>query len=103
MGTPIDWQALSFYTVMSMLLTPMGVAPSIQRPSARAEGMLAQYGWDATLRRGLCDALAEALSIEIDPPELPESAPAERRSLLDYLTHQLEVNCAPIATDRAAQ
>ena len=36
-GRPIDWQALCFYTVMSMLLTPIGVSISMQRFAAMTD------------------------------------------------------------------
>ncbi|HEX9832883.1 MAG TPA: phosphotransferase family protein, partial [Mycobacterium sp.] len=70
-GRPLDWQALCFYTVMSMLLTPIGVSIIMQRPSALIEPAFPSFGWNATLRRGLTDALAEANGIEIEPPQLP--------------------------------
>jgi aminoglycoside phosphotransferase (APT) family kinase protein len=101
-GRAIDWPALRFYTVMSMLLTPLGLALSMQRPTARVEHMFPSFGWDATLRRGLCDALAEAVGIEVEPPELPTSTPAaERPTLMHYLVEHLELNCAPLASDDA--
>jgi aminoglycoside phosphotransferase (APT) family kinase protein len=95
---PIDWSVLSFYTVFTMLLTPMGVVESVQVPSVRIDSQMARYGWFATLRRGLCDAMAEALGLEIEPPALP-AAPGADGSIAGYLTELLEVNCAPIARD----
>lgn len=100
---PIDWPALRFYTVMSMLLTPLGLAPAMQRPTARIEHMLPSFGWDATLRRGLADALAEALDIEVEPPELPAESAARSRSLIDYLAEHLELNCASAPSDDAGR
>jgi aminoglycoside phosphotransferase (APT) family kinase protein len=97
-GRPIDRVALRYYTVMSMLLTPLGTSISMQRMTARIPDMMPRFGWDVTLRRGLCDALAEDLAIEIEPPELPE-APMTAPSLVDYLTEHLELRCAPIAHD----
>jgi hypothetical protein len=70
----------------------------MQRMTARIPDMMPRFGWDVTLRRGLCDALAEALAIEIEPPELPE-APMTAPSLVDYLTEHLELRCSPIAHD----
>lgn len=98
-GHPIDRQALCFYTVMSMLFTPLGVCPLMQRPTARVEHMLPSFSWDATLRRGLGDALAEAIGVEIEPPELPDATAAPTHPLLDYLVEHLELNCEPAAAD----
>ncbi|MCA2245457.1 phosphotransferase [Mycobacterium sp. WUMAC-067] len=100
-GHPIDRQALYFYTVMSMLLTPLGVAPLMQFPTARVEHTLPSFGWDATLRRGLGDALAEAIGTEIEAPDLPEPAARQSYSLTDYLIEHLELNCEPTAADDA--
>jgi len=102
-GSPIDRQAVCFYTVMSMLLTPMGVCPVMQYPTARVEHTLPSFGWDATLRRGLGDALAEAVGIEIEPPVLPESPVAQHSSLEEFLVEQLELKCEAAATDKAGQ
>lgn len=102
-GRPIDWQALCFYTVMSMVLTPMGVSPLMQHPTAHSEHTLPGFGWDATLRRGLGEALAEAISMEIDPPELPDPPAAQYPSLGDYLVEYLGLKCEPVATDDAGR
>ena len=102
-GRPLDWQALNFYTVMSMLLTPIGVSIIMQRPSAHIEPVFPAFGWNATLRRGLTDALAEANGIEIEPPELPEPAVPEWPRSIDYLVEYLDVKCAPIESDDAGR
>lgn len=102
-GRPIDRQAVCFYTAMSMLLTPMGVCPVMQYPTARVEHTLPSFGWDATLRRGLGDALAEAIGIEIEPPELPERPASHDSSLEGFLVEQLELNCVPAASDKAGR
>ena len=97
-GRQIDRAALRYYTVMSMLLTPLGTSISMQRMTAASTDMMPRFGWDVTLRRGLCDALAEELALEIEPPHLPE--PSEvAPSLVDYLTEHLELRSAPIADD----
>jgi aminoglycoside phosphotransferase (APT) family kinase protein len=98
-GRPLDWPALRFYTVLSMLLTPLALAPMMQRPSARIKWALPSFGWNATLRRGLCDALAEAIDMEIEPPPLPATPAAETHSFIDYLIDHLEHNCAEVASD----
>ena len=102
-GRPLDWQAVSFYTVMSMLLTPIGVSPIMQHPSAHIEPAFPAFGWNATLRRGLTDALAEAIGVENEPPELPEPPAPPWPGLVDYLVEYLDLKCAPIDTDDAGR
>lgn len=95
-GGAVDWEALGFYTVLSMLFTPLGVAPSLQRTTAASGDVLARYEWDITLRRGLCDALAEVLDLDLDAPDLPEPTDGPA-TLADRLTDQLETNVRPCA------
>jgi aminoglycoside phosphotransferase (APT) family kinase protein len=96
---PIDRQALQYYTVLSMLFTPLGTYKAAQRPVGRLLDTLPRLGWDVTLRRGLCDALAEALEMDLEPPELPLPPGNGGAPLLDFLTEHLEVHCLPIAHD----
>jgi aminoglycoside phosphotransferase (APT) family kinase protein len=98
-GRTIDRAALQYYTVLSMLFTPLGTSLAVQRMSARIPDMMPRFGWDVTLRRGLCDALAEVLGIELEPPDLPDPEPSDFPSFVDYLTEQLELRCVPIAHD----
>jgi aminoglycoside phosphotransferase (APT) family kinase protein len=102
-GRTIDRAAVRYYTVMSTLLTPLGTSVAIQRMSARISDMMPRFGWDVTLRRGMCDALAEDLAIEVEPPDLPEAPPIDQPTLIDYLAEQLELNCVPIAPDAVAR
>ena len=95
----IDESALCFYTVMATLLSPLGMAASMQAPSAAVDSMLPRFGWDVVMRRGLCDALAEASGVSIDPPPLPDVESGGRSLLHDYLIEHLEMRCMPIAED----
>jgi hypothetical protein len=102
-GRPIHQAALCYYTVLSMLLSPIGMAESIQRPDVGVGSMMARFGWDVTLRRGLCDALCEAYGVEVDPPVIPEVAAPVRGDLARYLVEHLETLCLPIADDEYEQ
>jgi aminoglycoside phosphotransferase (APT) family kinase protein len=97
-GGGVDWDALGFYTVLSMIFTPLGVAASLQSATAATADILPRYEWDITLRRGLCDALAEVLHIDLEPPELREPT-AGPRTMADLLADHLETNVLPIARD----
>jgi hypothetical protein len=98
-GTKIDEAALCFYTVMATLLSPLGMAASMQAPSAAIDSMLPRFGWDVVMRRGLCDALAEASGVYIDPPPLPNAESGRPSTMNGYLVEHLEMRCMPIAED----
>jgi hypothetical protein len=76
----------------------MRMAPSMQQPSGRAQ-LVPSFGWDVTLRRGLCDALGEVLGIDLEGPELPTTTIDGPTSLVDFLAEHLEFNCLPVAND----
>ncbi len=98
-GGGVDWAALGFYTIMSMIFTPIGVVFSLQNPTPKLTDLLPRYEWDITLKRGLCDALAELLDIDVEPPELPEPEEGGLPTMADLLNGQLEANVLPIADD----
>jgi len=98
-GEPLDREALCYYTVVSTLLSPLGMAYTIQRPDASVASMMPRFGWDVTLRRGLCDALCEAYGVEVDAPEIPDAVEPGRTDLQRFLVEHLEGLCLPIARD----
>jgi Phosphotransferase enzyme family len=104
-GSPVNPDVLCYYTVMHTLMSPLGMADTIQDPDAGVGTMLPRFGWDVTLRRGLVEALCEAHGVDVAPPPLPESAeqsePSEppRTDLHRFLVAHLEQQCLPIAHD----
>lgn len=96
-GEPLDQAALCYYTVVSTLLSPLGMAVTIQRPDASVGSMMPRFGWDVTLRRGLCDALCEAYEVEVVAPEIPEVGGPGRADLHRFLVDHLEGQCLPTA------
>jgi aminoglycoside phosphotransferase (APT) family kinase protein len=95
-GEPLHAKALCFYTVLSMLLSPLGMASTIQSPDPGIGSMIPRFGWDVTLRRGLCDALCEAYGVSVDPPLLPEPQSVQRTDLTRFLAAYLEELCLPV-------
>ena len=52
----IPHDALVYYTLMAMTLTPLAVASTVPRADVRVDSIVPRFGWDVTLRRGLCEA-----------------------------------------------
>jgi hypothetical protein len=98
-GQPLETDALCYYTVLAMTLSPIGMAATIQHPDAGVPSMMPRFGWDVTLRRGLCDALCEAYGVEVDPPTIPEPLGPTRTDLHRFLVDHLDLQCMPIAHD----
>ena len=98
-GEPLHAKSLCFYTVLSMLLSPLGMASTIQNPDPSIGSMIPRFGWDVTLRRGLCDALCEAYGVNVEPPVLPEPPSAQRTDLTRFLVAYLDELCLPIGKD----
>jgi hypothetical protein len=96
-GKPLDRGRICYHTVSAMLQTPMGIAESMQNPSTAIDSIVPRFGWDVTLRRGLCDALCEAEGISVEPPELPKRAASGRSSISLFLVEYLEKLCFPLA------
>lgn len=96
-GAPLDRDVLCFYTVMSTVLSPLGMAHSVQQPNTAMKSMMPMLGWDVTLRKGLCDALAEAYGVEVEPPDLPAMPAPGRTDLERFLIEHLETQCLPVA------
>jgi hypothetical protein len=68
----------------------MRVARAVQRPSVDNPMSVPALGWEATIRRVLVEALAEAEGLEIVPPELPSFEETPRSGLHDLLAAFLQ-------------
>jgi aminoglycoside phosphotransferase (APT) family kinase protein len=85
---PIDWLRLRYYTVKALLITPLALAGVVQRmrPSMdHAEW----YAQDVNYRRATIEAVAEAIGLTLEPPELPDPEPTEHDVLLAMLESNL--------------
>jgi aminoglycoside phosphotransferase (APT) family kinase protein len=98
-GRPLDLEAIRYFTVVASLVSLLGMAQSMQAPSAAVDSMLPRLAWDVVMRRTLCEALLEANGLTPDAPELPDPAPTSRTPLHSFLIEHLEVGCASLATD----
>jgi hypothetical protein len=60
--------------------------------------MIPRFGWDVTLRKGLCQALAEIMGLVLERPDLDVSG-GEPPVLTSYLADHLRTVCVPSAID----
>lgn len=95
-GKRVDHGLLAFHTVSAMLQSPLGLVLSVQYPDTEIESMVPRFGWDVTLRRGLCDALCEAHGISVRPPILPERPSGSRNDVSHFLVEHVEKLCLPL-------
>jgi aminoglycoside phosphotransferase (APT) family kinase protein len=98
-GRRLDLEAIRYFTVVASLVSLLGMAPSMQAPSAAIDSMLPRLAWDVVMRRTLCEALLEANGLPPDPPALFEPAATSRTPLHSFLVDHLQISCAPLATD----
>lgn len=88
-GAPIDLPRLRYYTVKSMLVTPLALAGICQHMVARTDHA-EWYAQDVTYKRATAEALAEAIGVDLERPDLP----TDRKSAADPLFEILEDNIA---------
>jgi hypothetical protein len=98
-GRPLDLEAIRYFTVVASLISLLGMAQSMQAPSAAIDSMLPRLAWDVVMRRCLCEALLEANGLTPEAPELPPPTATTRTPLHSFLIEHLESACAPLATD----
>jgi aminoglycoside phosphotransferase (APT) family kinase protein len=98
-GTPLDLEAIRYFTVVASMVSLLGMAQSMQAPSAAIDSMLPRLAWDVVMRRCLCEALLEANGLAPEPVDLPGPEPTSRTTLHNFLIEHLDVSCAGLATD----
>lgn len=93
-GRAIEPATLRYYTVKSMLITPLALAGVVQNmvPSADHAEWFAQ---DVCYKRATAEALAEALEVPLDPPEPPTAAPGRSAEVVALLEEQLREEHRP--------
>ena len=87
---PVDRPALQYYTVMSMLLSPLAMATSLAVLPASQPTIVQRLAWDVILRRGLCEALLEASGaspVEPTQPDASSPSPPLNELLVRLLGH----------------
>jgi aminoglycoside phosphotransferase (APT) family kinase protein len=69
LGMPVDEQAIRYYTVVTILFTLFGTIGGTARLDPRNDEVIQQLWWQVSLRRALCEAIAEWEGIDLTVPE----------------------------------
>ncbi len=97
-GDPIDLEALRYYSVRGMLITPMALAPVIQNPVPWGD-MPEFLSWYVLYSRATVECLAEAIGIELEPVSMPEPVPTPRSPMFDVVLENLRDEQLPQIDD----
>jgi aminoglycoside phosphotransferase (APT) family kinase protein len=101
-GEAIDLPRLRYYTVKSMLITPLALAGVCQNMVPQTDHA-EWYAQDVTYKRATAEALGEALGVELVDPAPPEPAASETDGIFDLLEQNLRDEHRPAAPDAYAQ
>jgi len=101
-GVPIERSRLRYYTVKSMLITPLALAGVCQNMVPQTDHA-EWYSQDVTYKRATAEALSEALEIEIENPPPPEVRRTDADGIFDLLDQNLRDEHRPAAPDAYAQ
>lgn len=101
-GQPIDLPKLRYYTVKSMLITPLALAGVVQNMVPQTDHA-EWYAQDVTYKRATAEALAEAIGLPLPALELPEARASAADAIFDLLDQNLRDEHKPAAPDGYAQ
>ncbi len=101
-GAPIDEGRLRYYTVKSMLITPLALAGVVQNMVPQTDHA-EWYAQDVTYKRASAEALAEAIGVPLAPVALPAAKPSAASEVFDLLDQNLRDEHRPAAPDAYAR
>jgi aminoglycoside phosphotransferase (APT) family kinase protein len=101
-GAPVDRRKLAYYTVKSMLITPLALAGVVQNMHPRTDHA-EWYAQDVCYKRATAEALVEALGVAVAAPELPPARETERAPIFALLEENLQSEHRPAAADDFAR
>ncbi len=88
-GRPIDLAAIHFHTVRFLLCTPMATAHFVADPQPGLD--VAQYTcWCVAYAQATLEAIAEAMDVALEAPDLPEPTPGRLAPATQALVAGLE-------------
>jgi hypothetical protein len=89
---PVDEQAIRYYTVVTILFTLFGTIGGTARLDPHNDEVIQQLWWQVSLRRALCEAIAEWEGIELATPDwsaADDGTDVRLHALLGDRIHQL--------------
>jgi aminoglycoside phosphotransferase (APT) family kinase protein len=102
LGMPVDEPAIRYYTVVTILFTLFGTIGGTVRLDPRNDEVIQQLWWQVSLRRALCEAIAEAEGLELarpEPVEAVDDADTRLHALLGDRLHHLAQRGEPFASE----
>jgi aminoglycoside phosphotransferase (APT) family kinase protein len=101
-GTELDWDLIFYYTVRSLINTPLAlIGPELLYPQRHAD-TAERLAWNALFMRVTAEALAEAMAIDLseDQVELPTCPPKDATArLFDVVVDDLQNEQLPQIED----
>ncbi len=101
-GNPIDLPKLRYYTVKSMLITPLALTGVVQNMVPQTDHA-EWYAQDVTYKRATAEALAEAVGVDLRDPELPPPETSPVGPVVELLDQNLRDEHRPAAPDDYAR
>jgi aminoglycoside phosphotransferase (APT) family kinase protein len=101
-GTAIDLPRLRYYSVLAMVITPVGLYPVLTHRPDGADFAQA-LAWNAVFSRTLVEALAQASGVALAPVEIPEGHASPRAWIHDALVDTLRRDIGPNQVDDFAR
>ncbi|HEY6531215.1 MAG TPA: phosphotransferase [Acidimicrobiales bacterium] len=90
LGMPVDEQAIRYYTVVTILFTLFGTFGGAVRLDPRNDEVIQQLWWQVSLRRALCEAIAEWEGIELAEPVPMEADGGTEARMQELLAARLD-------------
>ncbi len=97
-GRTVELEKLRYYTVKSMLITPLALAGVVQNMVAGTDHA-EWYAQDVCYKRATAEALAEAVGIDLEAPELPGEEAGPASAVLDLVEEDLAHEHRPTLPD----
>jgi aminoglycoside phosphotransferase (APT) family kinase protein len=97
-GNPVDLEALRYYSVRGLLMTPLALEPLLQEPHPSAD-VPEFLSWYMLYARATVECLAEAIGIHLEPVPIPDPEATPRSKIFDVVLANLKDEQLPQISD----